>query len=119
MSEEKSGTVKNTTINHYQDCSVDTVIELDDGSTIVYSHVAPIPVGHPVSARGETNSMAKTMVRIHRNYFCLDENEQLRYVFPAMEVGSNSELDFDKDKQVLSAKEVVDKKTGVKYREHY
>lgn len=86
--------VKKSTVNHYKDCTVDTDIELEDGTKIVYSHVAPIHADNTISVLGVKMTMAKVMVKLHPNYYQIQDGE-LKYVLPSISVREFSQLESD------------------------
>ncbi len=116
MASNIEGKVKKSTVNHYKDCGVDTDIELEDGTQIVYSHAAPIPKGHNISSIGVQMSMAEVMSELHPNYFRL-VNRELQYVLPPATVGINEFI--NPNAMVLRANEITDENDDVTYRERY
>lgn len=113
MTRKVEGKVKQSTVNHYKDCTADTYIKLESGEEIVYSHVAPLPQGHNISATGIQKTLAEVMVELHPNFFRLEDGT-LVYVMPVVAVEGK-----DLQTMVLKADQIEDKDNGITYKERY
>ena len=116
MAEQVKGKVKTSTVNHYKDCTVDTDIELEDGTTVVYSHVAPIPAEHEVSVTGIKKTLAEVKVELHPQLFRLEDGK-LTYLVP--DVVFEEVMYSDPQVVVLMADEIHDNDSGITYKERY
>jgi hypothetical protein len=101
------GRVKKTTVNHYDDGTADTEVELEDGARIVYSDAAPIAKGDEIVAFGMRAIMREVMTKLHPR-FSISEIEEPRtgysFIFPL-------------DAEVIDSDEIYDKTTGIAYKE--
>ena len=89
-------------------------IELEDGTVIVYSHVAPIPKGHIISAAGVKTELGIAMAELHPKYLRKEEGSW-KYV----EIPNEKKPSINLDIMVLKADEIIDDDDGITYKETY
>ena len=114
MKDEKKtkGRVKRTIVNHYPDGDTDTLIELEDGTKIVYSGDVPIPKGDEIISR-RISTMAEVMARLHPQFFTITGEPKK----PLDPKPSEYSFMFAMYSEVIDADEIYDETTGITYKE--
>jgi hypothetical protein len=108
------GKVKKVRVNHMYDCSCSTEIELEDGTIIEYSHVAPIHRGHTIRAEGRTAQLVEALMEFHGSFF------ETRGGIDTWLAGRSFDEVFLRNPhtRVLESDEVEDETAGITYKEY-